>query len=427
LPGNHFLLPDYVFDFQCRCCTECCKRWSIIFDWQSVKKYEQLAAQDQELAALLRERLKRDKSGRATVRLQNRVKRSPADPAGEIKEETEAAVCPFLDQDGLCLIQKKHGVEALSDTCKIFPRNIYLTERGWELSLTYACPQAAESLKNKTPVEFYQDPAGFDFPALHGQYGKIGNLLERKKAGKTNYFEVEELLIDIMQFREMDIDARLILTGLIVNRLKDGDFPGIRRYLTSLDAGIIGQMQSMPGQPVFMMKMVKEAVDRRLVARVAEKAMGRLLIMAYNELKLLDREVISAEKAQRLLEGYMKYYLPHTGAISHVYENYFVNFIFSKKFFTHKYIDAYFLMVFFYILNRFFSICACMAEGRHVEEDLLVNVISAVERSIGHNQAYYESILHLVKKGDYHRLPYVVSLINLGCQPAAAVVRAGSG
>jgi len=60
----------------------------------------------------------------------------------------------------LCVIQKKYGVEALSDTCKIFPRNIFLTERGWEMSLTYACPQAAGTMKNKNPVKFLPGPSG---------------------------------------------------------------------------------------------------------------------------------------------------------------------------------------------------------------------------------------------------------------------------
>lgn len=91
----------------------------------------------------------------------------------------------------------------------------------------------------------------------------------------------------------------------------------------------------------------------------------------------------------------------------------FVNFVFSKKFYTHRYMDAYFLMVFFYTLIRFFALCACMAGERGVDEDVLVGVIHAIERSIGHNQAYYEDVLRQIKQGDYHRLPYVVSLINL--------------
>ncbi|AEF94669.1 hypothetical protein Desca_1823 [Desulfotomaculum nigrificans CO-1-SRB] len=415
MPTKRYLIPGYVLYFKCAMCTECCKRWRITFDRQTVEHYEKLAAEDPELAAMLSDGLKKSKNGDANVRLKNRIKTETTGigEQGEALAAVDAAVCPFLTEDGFCAIQKKYGVEALSDTCKIFPRHIFHTERGWEMALTYACPTAADTLKEKKPVEFYQDPPGFDFPDLHGQYGRIGDFLERKKAGRTGYFEVEELLIDILQFREMDIDTRLILAGIMADKLKDGDVAGVRRYLRNLDDRLINQLETIPSQPAFMLKLVKEAVDKRLLSPVSESNMGKLLELAYNRLKLLDEAVISDEKVQRLLEGYDKYYRPHIVGASHVYENYFVNFVFSKKFYTHKYMDAYFLIVFFYTLIRFFALCACMADERGVNEDVLVGVIHAIERSIGHNQAYYEDVLRQIKQGDYHRLPYVVSLINL--------------
>lgn len=170
---------------------------------------------------------------------------------------------------------------------------------------------------------------------------------------------------------------------------------------------------SLPSQPVFMMKLVKEAVDKRLFSHVTEQDMTRLIKLAYIELKLLDQSAIADEEVQRFLDAYNKYYKPGLGDIGHVYENYFVNFVFSKKYYTHKYMDAYFLMMFFYVLIRFFAVCVCLAEGRSVDEDIIVDVISAIERSIGHNTAYYKDVLRLIKEGGYHRLPYVISLVNL--------------
>lgn len=87
-------------------------------------------------------------------------------------------------------------------------------------------------------------------------------MMDRKKQGKTNYFDVEALLIDIMQFREINIDTRLILTGIVIDKLKDGDIQSIKKYLQNLDEGLITQLMSIPSQPVFMMKLVKEAVDK---------------------------------------------------------------------------------------------------------------------------------------------------------------------
>ncbi len=413
--AKHYLVPDYILEYKCACCTECCKRWRIIIDKDTVEKYDQLAAEDEKLSAMLTENLKKDKTGTATMRLKNIVKKTTIKESGEQKEVTsvDRAVCPFLDNEGLCAIQKNHGIEALSDTCKIFPRTIFKTERGFEMALTYACKTAAKTLKNKHMVEFYQDPQGFNYPDLHGQYGKIGDVLERKKRGKTNYFNVEELLIDIMQFREINIDTRLILTGIIVDKLKDGDMQSIRKYLQNLDESLIIQLMSIPSQPMFMMKLVKEAVDKRLFSRITEQDMTRLIKKAYIELKLLDKPEIADEKVRRFLEAYNKYYKPSMDDVSHVYENYFVNFIFSKKYYTHKYMDAYFLMMFFYVLIRFFAVCICMAEEQNTDVDMIVEVISAIERSIGHNSTYYEDVLRMIKEGGYHRLPYVISLVNL--------------
>ena len=412
---KHYLVPDYILQFQCTCCTECCKRWRINIDKHTMERYKHLAKGDQELSAMLEQGMKKDKSGGATVILKVKVQNKSPKEDGKIPGviDIETAVCPFLADDGLCAIQKKYGLDALSDTCKIFPRNIFLTRRGYEMGISYACSSAAQTLKNKNMIEFYQDPQGFDFINLYGQYEKMGSFLDMKKAGKTKYHDMEEMLIDIVQFREIDIDTRLILAGIVIDKLKDGDIPGIRRYLQNIDADMISQLQSIPSQPVFMMRLVKDAADALLLGRITEMDMKNVLHLAYIQLKLLDESIIADEKVEKLLAGYNKYYKPYLDNVSHVFENYFVNFIFSKKYYTHKYLDAYFLMVFFYILIRFFTICACMAEGKNVDEDLVVRVISAIERSVGHNTAYYEDVLRLVKEGRYHRLPYVISLINI--------------
>lgn len=147
--AKHYLVPDYILEYKCACCTECCKRWRIIIDKDTVDKYDQLAATDEELSDMLQESLQKDKTGKATVRLQNIVKKTTIEENGEQRDllSVDMAVCPFLDSEGLCTIQKKHGIDALSDTCKIFPRTIFKTERGFEMALTYACKIAARTLR----------------------------------------------------------------------------------------------------------------------------------------------------------------------------------------------------------------------------------------------------------------------------------------
>jgi lysine-N-methylase len=415
MPVKNYLVPDYILKFNCGLCSECCKRWRIIIDKQTVEKYERIAETDKEFSSELKSHLKINKNGQGSITLRNVIKKQDASSGEDKVEEAfiDTLVCPFLTSEGLCSIQKRYGIDALSDTCKAYPRIIALTERGYEMSISYSCKKAAALLKEKKPVEFYSDPEGFEFVDLHGQYLHIGDVMERRKAGRSNYFEIEELLIDIMQLREMDIDTRIILTGILIDKIKDGDSTGIGRYLQNLDRELFNKLKSIPSQPTFMMKLIKEIVDKRLMFNVIEKDMQLILTYAYNRLQLLNENVISDEKVQKFLAGYNQLYKTGLPDISHVYENFFVNFIFSKKFYTHKYIDAYFLLMFFFILIRFFTVCKCMAEEKQVDEDMLVEVISAIERSIGHNPTYYEGILKMVKEGNYHRLHYVISLINL--------------
>lgn len=127
--AERYLVPDYILEYKCSCCTECCKRWRIIIDKGTVEKYDQLAADDEELSAMLNEGLQKDKTGKASVRLKDIVKKTTVEGNEEHKDmvSIDRSVCPFLGSEGLCAIQKKHGIDALSDTCKIFPRTIFKT------------------------------------------------------------------------------------------------------------------------------------------------------------------------------------------------------------------------------------------------------------------------------------------------------------
>ncbi len=394
---KHFLVPDYLLTFQCAMCGICCKLpWDIYFDKATVKKYHGFAAADEAFAAQLKEGIIEKK-----------------DIGAVVKFSTESAGCPFLSGEGLCSIQGKFGVEAISDTCKSFPRKITLTERGCEIALSYACATAAATLKQRESIQFYQDPLGFQLPSMSGQYDQIGSVLERSKRGKTNYFEVEELLIDIMQFRELELDTRLILTGIILDKLKNGDKEGARRYLRNLDETLIRQFQNMPANPILSINFVKGVTNFILVGGRIKDMMPRLLKLVYQELKLLNGEVVSDSQAKRLTDAYRQYYQPYLSEINHVYENYFVNFIFSKKFYSYNYFDAYSLMIFFYSFIRFFTLCTCLAEERQADEEMVIDVIHTIELAIGHNKAFYEKVLKQIKRDNYNRLPIMLSLINL--------------
>lgn len=53
--------------------------------------------------------------------------------------------CVFLDDGGLCLIQKKHGYSSKPLPCRLFPWILVPSGNRWQVGVRYACPSAAEN------------------------------------------------------------------------------------------------------------------------------------------------------------------------------------------------------------------------------------------------------------------------------------------
>ncbi len=119
--------PQYVSKFLCdgsQCDSLCCRAWDITVDDETYEKYRRLE----------------DPAGEKFI-LDN-IKNLPGG-SGRLIKMTQAKVCPFLCNDLLCHIQRNYGAEALSQTCRSFPRHL-VQLYGFQLrSLSMVCPVAA--------------------------------------------------------------------------------------------------------------------------------------------------------------------------------------------------------------------------------------------------------------------------------------------
>ena len=125
--------PSYYHKFSCladACPDSCCQEWEVDIDPETVRLYEALPGA---LGEALREKMYREDD---TVYLRISDRR-----------------CPMWRQDGLCEIQCQLGHDALSHTCRNFPRLTHeygnFTERGLELS----CPAAAKLILSEKDQE----------------------------------------------------------------------------------------------------------------------------------------------------------------------------------------------------------------------------------------------------------------------------------
>ncbi|MCW1432527.1 flagellin lysine-N-methylase [Citrobacter freundii] len=122
--------PAFVKAFQCsgtQCRDHCCKTWRITLDRSTVKKY--ISSKDDSIRGIAKENI---------ILLKKDI-----DNWGLIKLNEASGNCPYLTEDSLCQVQKTLGAEALSTTCKTFPRSERIYKNDVRKTLNLSCPEVA--------------------------------------------------------------------------------------------------------------------------------------------------------------------------------------------------------------------------------------------------------------------------------------------
>ena len=206
LPIHYDLRPAYYDRFQClagACRFSCCKGWNITFN-----KKDYLALKRQE------------GSDELTANLTRNVRRIRQGPnAGRFYGEFDMSggTCPLLREDGLCSLQLEKGHGALPEVCRVFPRTQAYSDSGYlERRLTPACEAVLELLWDLPDgVDFVADP----LPSREQKEGRFQAgtaLLPRTQ-------DVRSMCIDLLQDRRYPLAQRILLMGLALKELADGE------------------------------------------------------------------------------------------------------------------------------------------------------------------------------------------------------------
>ncbi|MDE6024654.1 MAG: flagellin lysine-N-methylase [Lachnospiraceae bacterium] len=189
--------PEFVDEFQCiaeRCSYTCCSGWDVIIDCDTYNNNKQLY-----------EDIERDCF-------------FDAEDGEHFIKMREKAVCPFLNEKGLCKIVMEHGEDALSHTCKIFPRMIMGSyDEVLEYSVDNGCPAVLDLLRRfQTPIKFNLD-APNDDEIVDFKYSdeKVEHLIYRNQ------------MIDLLQIPNMPLWARLYLIYDFSTQLENFNHPEI--------------------------------------------------------------------------------------------------------------------------------------------------------------------------------------------------------
>lgn len=210
------LRPAYYDQFQCLagdCRYTCCKGWHISFD-----KKDYLALRRQEGSPELTETLQK---------IVRRVKKGPNVGRWYAEFQLPEGHCSLQREDGLCSLQLERGPEALPEVCRVFPRGKAYSDAGYlERILTPACEGVLELLWGLPDgVDFVSDPLPREERRALS-FNTPNPLLSR-------FQDVRSLCIDLLQDRRYALSQRILLMGLALKELVDGE-TDIDRWLVRM-------------------------------------------------------------------------------------------------------------------------------------------------------------------------------------------------
>jgi lysine-N-methylase len=200
--------PQYLGNFTCigsDCEDTCCSGWTVSVNKSAFKKLKNSSNLD--VASSVKKHFK--------------ITAEPSDIAYASIQLAASGYCPLLDADSMCSIQRKLDHSFLPRTCADFPRYYFRVADKTEVLGTLACPELARkclldvnafnTITVEIPFTPNQKPpyrGGFNFGAkLHG------NPIQR------NFELIREVVIQTLQRKDYFIWQRLMIIGLLVNKL----------------------------------------------------------------------------------------------------------------------------------------------------------------------------------------------------------------
>ena len=189
------LQPVYMRRFVCdgsRCGSLCCcAKWGVAFDAATLARYEARPKLLQEL--------------------QNGLEKSEETGGWIMRHENGR--CVFLCEDGLCSLQRRFGIGAISDVCAEYPRKMHEIGDTLDLALCLSCPVAAEE------VLFAEEPPAFEWVELAAPrpaYVDRAPLGAPLSAGAFRALQLAGLAL--LSERSLSLDTRLAALGLLLAR-----------------------------------------------------------------------------------------------------------------------------------------------------------------------------------------------------------------
>ncbi len=411
---HDIIAPDYYEKFSCigpRCEDTCCSGWDVALDQATYNQYQSI--HDPVLAPLFKLAL-----------IQNPLT-EPPNPAhfGVLKMKADKS-CHFQQEDKLCAIQSVLGEQALSDTCRIYPR--YLNQFGArrEHSLGISCPEAARLiLLSPTPMQLGTLPAdATQAPSFtYYRFPLSGDADPEQLAVLKEFLAV---IIGVLQCRDLSIGARMMLLGWL---LEDADtvvcgesfrhapelLPVLERTVAMLShpTALETQFATIPSDLPRKLQAVTQLIANSLTAGVSPR-LSACLLAAADGLGATAQDS-GADLLAQYAQNHAAFYQPFFRDRAYIFENYLVNQVITRlfPFVRGSYLDLYREMVFNLSILQVLLV-GMGAKNRGLTHDSVIQLFQSYARKSIHNGSHFDKLIATLEPGENDTFGHVMWMLQ---------------
>lgn len=404
---TQFLVPAYLAEFSCvgpLCSDTCCTTtWQIHLDKQTFSTYKN--ANDPQLKPLFDKHVQR--------------MRSSINPSafGKIIPVEQSADCPMLDRDRLCVIQKRLGESALSNTCHIYPRKISSLNGVLHQVASLSCPEAAKLALSK--------PAAMSFITL--QSSVRHELIERVHVGRNKVEQeiaqdIHYFCLSLLSEESLSLWQALAVCGVICQRIEEQPkllssrsestalIEAIKISLAQPD-GILCDFSAVKANREYQAKLFYFMASLPSTVNKASKN------KKWADLLLRMGAILGDEKLD-FLAAYPKVMSDWHDSVeeqdlNYVLRNYLINLALVRVFPLSpgmSAMQAFSSLVVSYLWVRSFSAVLSADEGVANQDDI-INAVQTLERVFEHDQLYMHAMAQGLASCGYTSLDSMLPLL----------------
>ncbi len=390
--------PDYMEKFCCTgslCPDTCCQEWDIVIDPATCERYEK--SEDPEFRRMLsRAIVHREEQGTAG-----------AEEVACIRLG-QGGRCLFLRNDGLCMIQRRTEERNLSETCRTYPRVIYVWNENYaERALCVSCPAAASLiLGHKGPLRFVSRPiAAAAFAGLR--------ITDEGKRLSEECLPLRRELLAILQDQGLPLLRRLQMAddffwraGALSGRRVDRRFHVLAQEEEAARQRLAeGTAEKMPVPSLALAEQellrLQQILSLRLESRSLRPAFREQLEQAVYFWGMT--ESLEQESIERYRDAQRRYAAELVPQYSQVLENYVVNGVF-KNIFVLEDEEAFYIQWFRLVLQLAVVRLLLMTAVEDADGSLpscaeVFAIIQRTTRVIGHDSLYLRQAAAVLSGG----------------------------